>query len=267
MFLVFSACLIENCRLIGSIDMAFECGDVDAQTFAKLCAPVKSSWRNIAGGEGTRDGYLSRDTSVRFDTNGEPGSRDCYTIHRCDPTFPFVLESLLSKNPFHDFGTVPRLLRGCNSGFLVPKDDSTISVLSALVDLARPDESAHLPWKPQPLLRAVCPKAGAKQVGNVLRVRAFIYFRRLLFEMIAYPPLMTIMKAIEPVGHVRRTAALPPLASPTFVSHVPTDTSNGPEYSFSLAGLMKSQVVSTEMQSLIAMPQAHLVKQSCCVFV
>lgn len=149
----------------------------------------------------------------------------------------------------HDL-LLSRLLRGCDSGLLVPKDDAAISVLSALVDLARPDESARLPWTPQPLLRAVCPKAAAKQVGKVLKVRIWIYFRRLLFEMIAYPPLMTIMRAIDPVGEVRRTVALPPLESPTFVSHAPADMSSGPDYSFSLAGLMKAQVMSTCIRAL-----------------
>jgi len=134
-----------------------------------------------------------------------------------------------------------RLLRGCRTGLLMPKEASTISVLEGLSDLARPEDSAHLPWASQPLLRAVCPKAGAKLDGNNLKVRVWVYVRRLLFEMIAYPPLRDVMKAIVPAAPVRKTAALPALKDPEFVSHMPTD-GVGPDYAFSLAGLMKSQV-------------------------
>lgn len=72
----------ENCRLIGSIDMVFECssgeenGKLDSRLLAKLHAPVKPSCRTVESAGGNTH-------IVRFDENGEPGSRDCYTIHRC----------------------------------------------------------------------------------------------------------------------------------------------------------------------------------------
>ena len=205
----------ENCRLIGTIDLEFECIECEGKTGAdsktllsKLHAPVKPT---------CPDGPLGNARGTRtWDENGEPGSRECYTAHR--------------------------LLRGCSSGLLLPKEDSTISVLAGLVDLIRPDEAAGLPWAPQPLLRAVCPTAAAQHRGNLLKVRVWVYFRRLLFEMIAYPPLIAVMSAMTPAAPMRKTAALPPLQTPLFVSHVPADGSHArPDYAFSLAGIMKAQ--------------------------
>jgi hypothetical protein len=62
--------------------MEFECssgkenGELDSRLLAKLHAPVKPSCRTIEGAGGNTH-------IVRFDENGEPGSRDCYTVHRC----------------------------------------------------------------------------------------------------------------------------------------------------------------------------------------
>jgi hypothetical protein len=204
--------------LVGTIDLEFECIECEGKTgktgadgkslLSKLHAPVKSTCPDgpFGNARGTRT----------WDENGEPGSRDCYTAHR--------------------------LLRGCYSGLLLPKEASTISVLAGLVDLIRPDEAAGLPWAPQPLLRAVCPTAAAQHRGNILKVRVWVYFRRLLFEMIAYPPLIAVMSAMTPAAPMRKTAALPPLQTPLFVSHVPSDGSHArPDYAFSLAGIMKAQ--------------------------
>ena len=149
---------------------------------------------------------------------------------------------------------VNRLLRGCHTGVLLPKDGSSMSVLEGLVDLARPDSTANLPWSPQPLLRAVCPTAGAQNDGGTLKVRVWVYFRRLLFEMIAYPPLIAVMRAIVPACSVRKTAELPALENPVFFSHSSSDSSAVPNYAFSLAGLMKSQVIS----QLIALVRVSL---------
>jgi hypothetical protein len=60
--------------------------------------------------------------------------------------------------------------------------------------------------------------------------------------MIAYPPLIAVMSAMTPAAPMRKTAALPPLQTPLFVSHVPSDGSHArPDYAFSLAGIMKAQ--------------------------
>ena len=45
---------------------------------AKLHAPVKPSNRTVEGKSGNTH-------VVKWDSNGEPGSRDCYTVHRCGP--------------------------------------------------------------------------------------------------------------------------------------------------------------------------------------
>ena len=195
----------ENCRLVGTIDLEFECEPTHG-LLKKLHAPVKSTRREIVGKAGNTH-------VVIWDCNGEPGSRDCYPVHR--------------------------LLRGCHTGLLLPKESSTIPVLSALVDLSRPDEAAAVPWTAQPLLRAVCPRAGAQQGDKVLKVRVWVYFRRLLFEMISYPPLIAVMKAIVPASSVRKTATLPSLDDPQFISHLPSEV--GPEYAYSMAGVMKAQ--------------------------
>jgi hypothetical protein len=205
---------MEICRLIGTIDLEFECiqvqGKIDENKLAKLHAPVKPSCRQIVG-KGAGVTHL-----VRWNSDGEPGSRSCYTVQR--------------------------LLRGCHTGLLLPTDAATIAVLDGLVNLSRPEDCAAVPWSAQPLLRTVCPIAGAKREGNTLTVRAWVYIRRLLFEMIAYPPLMTVMQAMKPASPVRRTAELPALAEPVFFSHMPTDIPGRPsDYAFSLAGVMKAQ--------------------------
>jgi len=113
----------------------------------------------------------------------------------------------------------------------------------------------------QPLLRALCPKAGAMSDGKTLKVRIWVYFRRLLFEMIAYAPLIALMKVIVPACNVRYPLALslslslPLSLSPTHNTHTHTLSLSLSSLSFSLSLARARYLSHTQTHTYTHTPQ------------
>jgi hypothetical protein len=101
-----------------------------------------------------------------------------------------------------------------------------------------PESVETLPWKGQPLIRVICPSLLATHSPDgTLSITGFLYLTRLVFFLIAFPPIQKVMSAITPCVPPRRVKLLPDLGVPVFTSD---DTEHSAEYRFSLPGVMKS---------------------------
>eukprot|EP00960_Hanusia_phi_P012753 372669-Hanusia_phi.AAC.2 len=133
--------------------------------------------------------------------------------------------------------TVSSLAQACERGDLRAEDDKVARALSAMQDLMK-SSSESLPWMPQPLLRVVAPRAAGRVLKQVLTVNMWVYLRRMLFYLIAYPPIHDLMLCLQPVGAVRPLAKVERLEEPVFFSCA-EEKKNKSE--FTLRGIMKLQ--------------------------
>lgn len=212
---------MDVCRLIGTTTLQFQVSpEKREEVLRKLSADVKAVRRDVKLNNMVETGVQT------WNSEGEPGSSRCITIKR--------------------------LLDACEEGDVVANEECK-TLLAALHDLIKPD-AAGLPWKPQPLLRVVCPlqatssssssssAATASSSSDTVTVTAFVYIRRLLFFLIAYPPIRKVMRHVTPSAPVRPTVSLPALDPPLFLSHDSFElNAQPPDYRFSLQGIMKSQ--------------------------
>ena len=101
-----------------------------------------------------------------------------------------------------------------------------------------PESVETLPWRGQPLIRVIFPSLLATHSPDgTLSITGFLYLTRLVFFLIAFPPIQKVMSAITPCVPPRRVKLLPDLGVPVFTSD---DSEHSAEYRFSLPGVMKS---------------------------
>jgi len=132
-------------------------------------------------------------------------------------------------------GQIPlsRLLRWLSDGRAAAVRPESVAVLEAMYALQSPQAS---PWR-IPFLRTVLVRGSEGAVrGAEVVVLAYVYFGRLLFELIADDAIKTVVEALTPAG-ARTDPAPLPQHPPVYVSHAPSAAAAGD--AFTLAGLLK----------------------------
>lgn len=127
-----------------------------------------------------------------------------------------------------------RLLRAVAEDTIFPTVLWASEWLHALHSLVVLDDS---PWK-APLVRVICPAMSLPANGErILTLRLHVYFHRLLFYLIAYEPLQTVLAQLH-----QPAAPVCPCHQPAFGAPVYSVAQLDDAEHFSLEGLLRSQV-------------------------
>ncbi|KAJ1480334.1 hypothetical protein T484DRAFT_1901321, partial [Baffinella frigidus] len=125
---------VDACRLAGIVTLKFDVAD--PSILAALTSPINPTIEAMEKGDGV----------ITWNTDGEPGSHDCFTVGR--------------------------LLAAVNKGDLLPHPGcgsapDTLKLLQAMNEHIVPDNSsADVPWLPMPLLRVICPHLASSLLAS-----------------------------------------------------------------------------------------------------